>query len=406
MKKFLYVLVVLALLVPSVASSTPQLTAPPPALNLSHIECTKDGKVDVHFVLVHTPEGTTLGDFNFGVWFGQFPTNTAPATAITGGTTHFHRIYPSGTTFNLFWAGVLLKGQLIGVGSSIDDYNGTYICEPEPEPAQCGRCSNVFVGWVEWVDRDGGCDDDFYNERVEFPFDDRCYTNCQGELTKTAGLSSAPRDNGEGQWITCTSFRYSDINTGAFCFAESECTVVYEHCDVTEAIEGDWSDWYFDPVTGLMRRDRTITDVDSKDSTKICGTRPDVEFDEYSSCDSENIQVGEWTAFEGNSINKTSYREYRDINTGELCYTENREMCFHDEVVHYWTDGFCKFRDLTYPDNASWMVNPPVNAQRSYCGCDYEPRGFWGIVEVNNCDKDGYKYWTDLAPYCGYQSCE
>jgi len=40
---------------------------------------------------------------------------------------------------------------------------------------QCGRCSNKTPGtYVEWFDRDGGCDDDWYNERVEYPDDDRC----------------------------------------------------------------------------------------------------------------------------------------------------------------------------------------------------------------------------------------
>lgn len=46
------------------------------------------------------------------------------------------------------------------------------ICEPEQQGEQCGRCSNKGPFWVEWYDRDGGCDDDYNNERVEFPPED------------------------------------------------------------------------------------------------------------------------------------------------------------------------------------------------------------------------------------------
>lgn len=46
-------------------------------------------------------------------------------------------------------------------------------CPPVGE--QCGRCSNIKpFTYVEWFDRDGGCDGDWYNERVEYPDDERC----------------------------------------------------------------------------------------------------------------------------------------------------------------------------------------------------------------------------------------
>jgi hypothetical protein len=405
-------LVVLALLVPSVAFSTPQSTAPLPALNLSHIECTEDGNIDVHFVLVHTPEGTTLGDFGFGVWFGTFPTNTAPATAITGSTTHFHRIYPSGTTFNLSWAGVLLKGGLIGVGLSIDDYNGTYICEPEPEPEQCGRCSNVFVGWVEWVDRDGGCDDDFYNERVEFPFDDRCYTNCQGELIKTAGLSSAPRDNGEGQWITCTSFRYSDINTEAFCFAESECTVVYTTCDET-VLNRSWTEEILTPE-GAVQVTTFFEYVDSLDPEVVCRVTEEVEI-VYESClnaESTYEVPGEWTEwFTVNGPNKERSRtvEVFDGETDFKCgeYTEYDQECFADDFIWVWQGCGCSIRDRTY--ELYQFGSPPLVAQRAYCGCDFScmDEGAWNDSGyVNNCQGEDYTFWDELPKWCGFTSCE
>jgi hypothetical protein len=120
----------------------------------------------------------------------------------------------------------------------------------------------------------------------------------------------------------------------------------------------------------------------------------------------EETYVSEWTPFEGDGKDKTSFREYRDIYTNEVCNTEYREKCISDKVVHFWTDGWCMFRDRTYPENASWMVNPPVFMQMAYCGCDYTPFGEWGIVEVNECDGDGYKYWSELTPYCGFTNCE
>jgi len=89
-----------------------------------------------------------------------------------------------------------------------------------------------------------------------------------------------------------------------------------------------------------------------------------------------------------------------DIFEPEYCYE-----CVPDKVVHFWTDGWCMFRDRTYPDNASWMVNPPVFAQNAYCGCGYVPFGEWGIVEVNDCDPDGYQYWTEIPEYCGFTNC-
>ncbi len=180
----------------------------------------------------------------------------------------------------------------------------------------------------------------------------------------------------------------------------------FEACEFTFLEYGEWSAWYFDTRTGLMKRDRVIYDIDVLDGESVCDETHESEFDEYDECQSGNISVGEWSDYEGDVIDKKGYREYIDINTGKVCQTEYREKCFSDKHTYFWTDGFCKFRDRTYPDNKDWMVNPPVFMQNAYCGCGYEPRGFWGIVSVPNCDKDGYKYWTELTPYCGFTVCE
>lgn len=179
-----------------------------------------------------------------------------------------------------------------------------------------------------------------------------------------------------------------------------------EKCEVTTTVYGDWSGWFYDLIVQLLKRTRTITLIDFTNEEIVCGRDIEVQFDDYSPCESENVIVGEWSVYSGAGIDKISYREYIDKFTGEVCNTEYREKCISDKVVHFWTDGWCMFRDRTYPDNASWMVNPPVFMQMAYCGCDYTPFGEWGIVEVNECDEDGYKYWNELTPYCGFENCE
>jgi hypothetical protein len=133
------------------------------------------------------------------------------------------------------------------------------------ENEQCGRCSNVFVGWVEWVDRDGGCDNDFYNQRVEYPFDERCYGVCE-ETKEIPGLISAPRPNDQGDLVSCQAFRTVDANTGAFCSVRTECEVTYEACSAdTYAEYGPWSEWVYNE--GKEHRSRTVKVYDA--TTKV-----------------------------------------------------------------------------------------------------------------------------------------
>ena len=82
----------------------------------------------------------------------------------------------------------------------VNDYDWTgYSCgvpEPTPEPVneQCGRCSTKFVGWVTWVDRDGGCDGDYNNERVEYPGDERCVVP-EPDMCEVEGLEDIAADD-------------------------------------------------------------------------------------------------------------------------------------------------------------------------------------------------------------------
>ncbi len=113
------------------------------------------------------------------------------------------------------------------------------------ENEQCGRCSNVFVGWVEWVDRNGGgCDDDWYNEREEFPYDERCYDECsEGNIVSEGKVYTNPHNVGEPEWgdwindLNGKKFRkgkqyiasdwtetFVDAGTGAVCFVDEGTT--------------------------------------------------------------------------------------------------------------------------------------------------------------------------------------
>ena len=96
-------------------------------------------------------------------------------------------------------------GVFLGAAHSAGDPKDDYLAESEEDcfdeeivvNEPCGRCSNSFVGWVTWVDRDGGCDDDYYNERVEYPFDARCYGSCQeGNMTDVETFDSGWYDTG------------------------------------------------------------------------------------------------------------------------------------------------------------------------------------------------------------------
>ena len=128
---------------------------------------------------------------------------------------------------------------------------------------QCGRCSNKFVGWVTWVDRDGGCNDDFYNERVEYPYNigapedaDNCYADeCAVENQVSLGKVYSDLFNvGDPVWgdwqnpLNGKTFRYGtqyiasdwteefeDKNTGAYCWTdkgrtEGETELYEEEC--------------------------------------------------------------------------------------------------------------------------------------------------------------------------------
>lgn len=252
----------------------------------------------------------------------------------------------------------------------------------------------------DFYDQETVCDTRVAVERIPY---EACSTVTDWQFSETILVRTKP----DGTDIYSDVYLKYDLQGGAVCARRAQIRIVPpETCEVTTTIYGDWSGWFYDLIVRLLKRTRTVTLVDFTDKVTVCGRSIEVQFDDYSPCESENVTVGEWSDWAGSGIDKTSYRETIDNNTGEVCNTEYRKECFGEESVHFWTDGWCMFRDRTYPENASWMVNPPVFAQNAYCGCGYVPFGEWGIVEVSECDGDGYKYWNEITPYCGYENCE
>ena len=114
-----------------------------PQLNLSHIECV-DGKVEIHFVLVHTEETPVPGNLTFtdnGIGYSVSPDK------FTGGTWHFNYYASDGyhdvTAASVEWNGVTYDLH------NPDAYAGDYNCAPDPASA------SVSVGSCSWSETTG-----------------------------------------------------------------------------------------------------------------------------------------------------------------------------------------------------------------------------------------------------------
>lgn len=81
-------------------------------------------------------------------------------------------------------------------------------------------------------------------------------------------------------------------------------------------------------------------------------------------------------------------------------------VCDPNKFIPVWTHpNGCEIRDLTWDGSYS---APGVPAQLSYCGCDTWDVSVpgWSIVQVNECDLDGWAFWSSLPLYSGCQKCE
>ena len=145
------------------------------------------------------------------------------------------------------------------------DISHSIVCRGEVDPPGewCGRCSNVFDGWVTWFDPDGGCDDNWYNQRTEYPGDPRCYEEC----SKTTGWilvdeKEVTKPNGN---VILKYFyeKYDKYNSEAVCDTMVAIDrIPYEVCSgETFTVYGDWSEWFY--KDGKEHRTRTVTVYDA-----------------------------------------------------------------------------------------------------------------------------------------------
>ena len=110
-------------------------------LNLSHIECVTGGQVEIHFVLLHVPDGITPGSLS---WSNNNVAQTPVApTKRTGNVWHYNILAAPGT-YNVTSASVLVNGVTVNLHNP-GAYAGEYLCAP----TTCTGPAQIPTGWVE-----------------------------------------------------------------------------------------------------------------------------------------------------------------------------------------------------------------------------------------------------------------
>jgi len=94
-------------------------------LNLSHIECTASGQVEIHFVLLNVPTGASVGNLT---WYksGVAQSPTVPPGPSTGNAIHFTVLVGSGF-YDVTEATVNVGGFIVRLHNP-DEYAGQYNC--------------------------------------------------------------------------------------------------------------------------------------------------------------------------------------------------------------------------------------------------------------------------------------
>jgi len=108
-------------------SSKGNVPSKDPMLNLSHIECTEDGQVLAHFVLLFAGKdepGSLTGTYNGGS-FGP----VAPSKS-SGNVWHYNVILPSGE-IDIYSATTTTASGVVVSLHNPDEYAGTYQCGPD-----------------------------------------------------------------------------------------------------------------------------------------------------------------------------------------------------------------------------------------------------------------------------------
>ena len=125
-------------------------------LNLSHIECVDTGQVEIHFVLLHVPDGITPGSLN---WTNNKVAQTPVApTRRTGNAWHYNILAAPGS-FNVTSASVVVNGVTVNLHNP-GEYAGEYLCGP----STCTGPPQLPDGWAEGTPR---CRADLGSESAE-----------------------------------------------------------------------------------------------------------------------------------------------------------------------------------------------------------------------------------------------
>lgn len=177
----------------------------------------------------------------------------------------------------------------------------------------------------------------------------------------------------------------------------------YETCDETDTVYGDWSEWEYNPESGLLERSRTITLVDARDKETVCDTGLDTQTDEYPACEFTKKSI------EGGDV------VYRDINTGQVCFSECYEVWNETDFALYTLEGpdgqqatmyAYRLPDGTFPKGIAvfrqecvlgWVaVNMSKTGvvEKNSCTGAYRWRGLeffprQDVIETGQCDRSG-----------------
>ena len=190
----------------------------------------------------------------------------------------------------------------------------------------------------------------------------RPYTECETEnLRAEEGAWSEWAYNPDSGLLERTrTVSYYDVNSGVFCHDEEEKeTQPYTECETENlrAEEGPWSEWAYNPDSGLLERTRTISYYDVN-SGVFCHDEEEKETQPYTECETENLRAeeGEWSEWAYNPdsglLERTRTISYYDVNSGVFCHDEE------EKETQPYTD--CETENLRAEEGvwSEWAYNP------------------------------------------------
>lgn len=349
-------------------------------LNLSHIECSEEGSngnyVEVHFVLLNVPDGTTPGDFvtfTDGVNSWQ-----APRGAHTGNVWHYTAYLPDGY-YDITGASVGVNSYTVTLHNPHED-KGTYNCAPD-QPATV----SVELGVCSWTEQTGSV------TPLDLSITGVATVYVDGEVAHNADLL-APGDHpwyavaGDGYYLVglsegvlhvgdCTPEGSASYKLGVCSWSEEEGSITPATITVNHAV-----------VSGLPGGDITETKTLDLAPDDYSGTW--VATDGYNGSGSFEFTVGDCTPPPASVIVSGGVCTYREGTSFTFTFGEGIE-----KVVITGADDF----ELEITHSGAAVTLPP--GDYSYEGVlkeGYRPEGeLEGTLEVRECPP------KPVCPTCG-----